>query len=261
MREEDSKKEDPFEKKEARRVTVAASLQYAKAEEDLVKLQMNGMAEHWCEEEQAATVTRKVRNFSDDIHWRKDEAEDVGGCTWIELYVLYVIHGGARDEEVERSKDPLRNQPLLQKQIAEFKKAINNIKTFAINDAQEWQLQTTYSNKHRLKQPAIENRQAAIRGVPCMSEEDATNIMKMLLAMRGLDKQKHIEAWKAGELKIVPHKLRMQGAAQTWRKAVVHGNVWNQDEELSDPLISGSSLQEMICPACNVPVKNAEYET
>ena len=61
-------------KTKTKRVTVAASLQYAKAYENFVKSKMNGMAEQWCEDDQEAIFTRRVRNFSGNIYWREDEA-------------------------------------------------------------------------------------------------------------------------------------------------------------------------------------------
>ena len=48
------------------------------------------------------------------MEWRKDEGEDEGGCTWVELYALYAIHGGEEDEESERTNDPLKKPQMLQ---------------------------------------------------------------------------------------------------------------------------------------------------
>ena len=78
------------------------------------------------------------------IEWKKGEEED-GGVTWIELYALYVIHGGNADEEEERSKDVLNKPPLLQKQLADFKKAVRKVKKHTIPEENEWVFETSYS--------------------------------------------------------------------------------------------------------------------
>ena len=80
---------------------------------------------------------------------------------------------GQEEEEEERSRGPLRKTPMLQQQVADFKKTIRRIEQYAVPEEQEWVLETAYSNKHRLKGAAIENRQAAVRGRPKVSNEDA----------------------------------------------------------------------------------------
>ena len=84
-------------------------------------------------------------------------------------------------------------------------------------------LETTYSKKHRLRSAAIENRQAAIRCTPRPSEEDARKVMKMILAMRGLDKKKHLDAWERGDLTVLPQRMKMQGGGTSMEKGDSEG--------------------------------------
>jgi hypothetical protein len=142
---------------------------------------------------------------------------------------------------------------MLQAQIAAFKKAVRLINKHSTQEEHEWLLETTYSKKHILRSAAIEHRQAAIRGTPRPSEEDARKVMKMILAMRGLDKKKHLDAWERGALTVLPQKMKMQGAAQAWRRAIVKGEVWNDEKEEnhSETLV----LNDVLCPACNNPQK------
>ena len=46
--------------------------------------------------------------------------------------------------------------------------------------------ETDYSKTQRLNGAGVENRQAAIRGRPKVSKEDAHTIMKIIIAIRGL---------------------------------------------------------------------------
>ena len=98
-----------------------------------------------------------------------------------------------------------------------------------MEECQEWIIDTSYVAKHRLRDAAIENRQAAIKGLPKIEDEDAAKIMKVILAMRGINKKKQIEAWREGHLQVRPQKLKIQGAAQGWGKAVVKGTNWTKD--------------------------------
>ena len=116
---------------------------------------------------------------------------------------------------------------MLQAQVAEFKKAIRKIKKFIVSLMQEWHFETSAVMRNRLSKAAINNRQAAIKGIPFMTKEDAQRVMRTLLVLRGIDKRKNIEAWEEGVLEAVPGGLKLQGVAQKWRSNVEHGEKWN----------------------------------
>ena len=59
LREEDARKDDPFGKKEEKKVTIPKHLRYS-GDEDLFKAKMQTIAKHWCEDEKEAEHTRKV---------------------------------------------------------------------------------------------------------------------------------------------------------------------------------------------------------
>lgn len=47
-----------------------------------------------------------------------------------------------------------------------------------------------------------------------MSNEDAHRIMMIIMAIRGLDKKKHIKEWEEARLSVMPKKMKMQGITQ-----------------------------------------------
>ena len=51
--------------------------------------------------------------------------------------------------------------------------------------------------------------------------------MKALLAMRGYDKKKHLEAYSQDCLKVPLGDLKLQGTLQKWRQAIGQGSIWN----------------------------------
>ena len=73
---------------------------------------------------------------------------------------------------------------------------------------------------------AIENKQAAIKGIPCIADEEASSITRMVLALRGINGKKQIEAWERGELRAVPQKLKLQSLATGWQKATPMKEDW-----------------------------------
>ena len=55
----------------------------------------------------------------------------------MELYLLYSRHGGNKDEEEERRKDPLKKPEQMRKQLAEFKHLMRKIAKRAVNEGDE----------------------------------------------------------------------------------------------------------------------------
>ena len=45
----------------------------------------------------------------------------------------------------------------------------------------EWILETSYIKRHRLKDTAIENHQAPVKGLPKVSEEDGMKVMGIII--------------------------------------------------------------------------------
>ena len=104
--------------------------------------------------------------------------------------------------------------------MAAFKKQVRKVNTYAVPEEQVWHLETSYAMRNRLAAAGITNRQAAVWGCPHINKEDAEKIMATILALRGYDKKKHVEAWKQGELRTIPKDFKWQGTSQKWRTAV-----------------------------------------
>ena len=45
-------------------------------------------------------------------------------------------------------------------------------------------------------------------------------MMQVVLALRGINKKKQLEAWEQGSLNIKPADLSLQGTTQRWDKAI-----------------------------------------
>ena len=82
----------------------------------------------------------------------------------------------------------------MQMQIATFKETVRKIKKRSAKEEGEWRFGACDVPKNRLKGAAVENRQAAIKGLPCLNEDDAEKVMRMVLALRGINRKNQIDA-------------------------------------------------------------------
>ena len=136
-----------------------------------------------------------------------------------------------------------------------------------MGEKDEWQFETSYALTNRLKTVAIENRQAAIKGLPVLEDEDGRTVMQMALAVRGVTKKKQLEAWGEGTLQLLPQKLKLQKMASGWRGNQVmkenwaaqstHGSAAEQAEEDEGEEVEAKRsikrnmpLTEIACPRC-----------
>ena len=97
-----------------------------------------------------------------------------------------------------------------------------------------WRLGTSEVMRNRLGEAGINNRQAAIRGMPEVNQEDGQQVMTILMALRGLGGEKHLDEWRAGLLIVNPEKLNLKGTVQAWKKALQKGIRWLGDEQEED---------------------------
>ena len=112
----------------------------------------------------------------------------IGGVSWLELYLYYTMHGGAKEGQQGRL---LAKSQTLQSSMKEFKKRVRQISKHCVKVEDEWRFHTCQGRTNRMNELAICNRHAAIRGMPATEEEEeAQMITKAVLAMRGVDQKK-----------------------------------------------------------------------
>ena len=114
---------------------------------------MHPIHQQCCKDEGEHRYTKGVQGFLRRLRWKSEEGKE-GGITWIELYALYSIHGGSTDEERRRKADPLKTPPMLQEQVAEFKKAVRKAKKFTVSLEQECHFERKQAERGGYKQQA-----------------------------------------------------------------------------------------------------------
>ena len=106
-------------------------------------MKMHPIHSVWCSSKEEAAQIAKVQSFLDHLDLQEKE-DGSGGITWLELFILYNIHGGSKDEMEAVRAERLSRRPMLQKQIAEFKKVVRKINTYSISEGHTWHLETSY---------------------------------------------------------------------------------------------------------------------
>ena len=85
------KEKDPFETKEADKVTIKASLKYAKEDEEAKQLRVRALRREEVKNNEEWEKANKVLNFITNIGWAEKGNEE-GGITWLELYIWFRMH-------------------------------------------------------------------------------------------------------------------------------------------------------------------------
>ena len=127
------------------------------------------------------------------------------------------------------------------------------MRTFCVEEGDEEQLATSYSQKNRLKPLGIMNKHAAIKGMPVLGDEDAKMITQAILAMRGVNQKKQKQLHEEGSLKLQERVLASKGTATAWMRCLDLGQKedWTQEPALPDgPMAAKRILRNITCPKC-----------
>ena len=118
-------------------------------------------------------------------------------------------------EKVKRMQEenPLQGHQSLQKAVAAFKVRCRRVRIFCLEEGDEEQLATSYSQKNRLRTMGIANKHAAIKGMPVLKDEEAKMMTQAILAMRGVNQRRMKELHEEGNLKLQEKVLASKGTS------------------------------------------------
>ena len=94
----------------------------------------------------------QVRCFLTNVRWQQDIEDNIEtpGITWLELYILFAIHGGCEHIHKIRKEKPLSKTETLQTAITKFKARIREIVKHCTDKKHEEQPKTSYASGNRL---------------------------------------------------------------------------------------------------------------
>ena len=99
-----------MEKTKEEQICIPKRMGYADPVAEARYLNTASLHQMWFDTKAKHTETTKIHSFLGNIKWRAEEGEEIGGITWLELYLLYSRHGGNEDEEEGKKKDPLKKK-------------------------------------------------------------------------------------------------------------------------------------------------------
>ena len=129
-----------------------------------------------------------------------------------------------------------------------------------MDEGDEEHLATSYSQVNRLKPLGIDNKHAAIKGMPVLNDNEARMLTQAILAMRGVNQKKHKEQHEEGNLKLQIRTMAYKGTETAWMRCLDLGEKenWIQESALPDgPMQNKQILRHISCPKC-AKEKNVE---
>ena len=243
LREAKKKEADPFDTKANKAITIPNKLLYDEGTTTFrCTMRYARMGE--CSTHKEYEDLKLIANFVSNIEWSTEWKEE-GGITWIEFYLLYRIHS----KKIEI--DPLASDKPLLSDITTFKSRIRRVSTYCMKEEEEWVVSTSYSRENRLKKVAVDNKHAAIQGMPKIKACEAESILKMILTMKGATSKKQKAEHEQGFLKLQPRPLTYKGTARNWCTHLELREDWTaNDLEIQSPTPRQMHLKYVICPAC-----------
>ena len=206
----------------------------------------------------------EIRCFISKIMWQKisrgGDERGKSGITWIEQFALYMCKGAGDQKKEAEKKDPLKSKQSLQKALAAFKVQCKRVKNFCIKEGEEHHLATSYCQANRLRKLGIDNRHAAIVGMPVLDEEDSITITQAILAMRGVNQKKHKEKQADGNLLLPIRTMAYKGAATAWMRSLKYkqDDAWiKMPIEMEMDTVTKEIIKSIRCPECGW-MKNIE---
>ena len=257
-KEEKEKLKNPFGTKDKNKMNVPKSLSYGTEAEGARDLEIRKTQQHDEEVEEERPKLEQVRCFLTNVKWKvvnEDDDTEHPGITWLELYVLFAIHGGCERIREKQKTQPHLKAETLQSAMAGFKRRVRKITKQCTKEEDEVYTSVSYARINRLQGLAISNKHAAINGTPIVDEEDARIIVKAILAMRGVNQKKHKILHEEGHLKLIPRPMAYKGAAHAWLrnlgKTEKHED-WTKEPRSPDPMAREKEvLSEIRCPECD----------
>lgn len=150
----------------------------------------------------------------------KEEQTDEKGTTWLELIILFPIHGGWSKQAQKTEEVNMGKVTRLQSALKQFKADITILRRQCVEEQHELYLITAYSGNNRLKQLAAKNTHTMSRGVPQIDDDEAETITKAILAMKGIHQLKYRTAWQEGNLKLSPKPMCYKGSTHVWMRNI-----------------------------------------
>ena len=174
------------------------------------------------------------------------------GVTWLELFILFHRHGGNLNDDA----DTLANKNTLQRDLAAFKKMTRDVFNYTCPPEDEWVIKPSNARSNRLRTITIANKHVSIKGMPRVTDEENAQIVKSLIAMRGIHAKKQRQAWDDDNLYAKPAALTLRGGTK-WLSSDM------KDDKLPNWVTKGVDgedarnnlhvikLRHMRCSGCN----------
>ena len=126
------------------KMPIPVKLDYEDEGKECKHLEIRKVQKHDEKEEQERTEMEKARCFLTHLEWQKEEKVQ-GGISWLELYILSILHGGL--DQHNPANRSLTKTISLQTAIKKFKRRARKVALHCMKKKEEWNIHTCDARK------------------------------------------------------------------------------------------------------------------
>ena len=168
------------------------------------------------------------------------------GIIWVELYLLYKLHGGAKS-----SGAPLKSEVYVETEVPQFKAAVRQVRDRCVAVQHEWVLMPYDGPNRKLAAVAVTSNHAAVRGLPCVYDWEAALLVEVVgMKVRITAKIRH--AFRRGDLKLSRALMKLRADVKTiaFYAGLLPDWTIPIDRESCVSSLKRLHMDSLICPAC-----------
>ncbi len=172
--------------------------------------------------------------------------------TWIELYILYRIHGFGKPVQDKGSKAGTKASTA--QQIAQFKNNIRGVVARTIYNPNHIQYFKPHkTNTYKYKGLAIDGIQVAVNMDVFMTDAQRASVERHIIRLGHFMSDDKVQKFRGAEVKLKPGKLRLTGKV-AWDAKLKHEYQLEVDtpmiHDITDPVYFNSEAV-ISCPHCD----------
>ena len=152
------------------------------------------------------------------MDWHDGEVDGDTASTWLELDLIFYLHGGRPFSIQCGEKSPTaasigQQRIFVEDDIARFKRAIRRISRYGVSPGQEAMFTAANTHRNRLVHMAVKNRRPQIKTSVRVDSATAKHVVRLILELKSVWSRSNAESLEAGTLRLMPKPLRMHSRA------------------------------------------------
>ena len=210
--------------------------------------------------------SKKILTILADKSWVMAPS-DTQGTTWIELVILFFLHGGTYEDLGLVGKNGAEKASTIKQVLTAYKLKARRVITHCLNPFSHVFFKPSKIPHLRLRAIGYSNHTPCIGGLPVLSHDQNSFLVRCLVALRHSFTRNFTILWEQDQLELVSRKLSLRGSPpDIWTSrcslfsAFDNVRVGERLEAVASPLVPNSAELWLKCPIC-LHVQNCTHTT